>query len=365
MADKATIAKALVTIFTELDRLAKKPARGKGIETPTLLENEAAARSKTDAMQARQSAEELSLGQDSVITGDQSPTGPGNFNPGRETLEEKGLNQFQRTKIEADELDPTVPASDFDARNASQAADRLPDELVEPGVRVVDDVSRPADLVQRPSRSKGSIDDAASSEQLDNLFGEEEARLVEKIKTLLGERGIKRSAGEPTTRDRAEAENVTREVVSKKVVDQEAKKVFQDESGLGGIGDSLDVGKVDERVIGPRGEDVNIAVGEARGRLQPIRKEAAQAAARGRESGNVTELESMRDRITASPKGNDSELNSLIKTFILRESQNRKTNQPRSTATLKERIKELGGSKEMIDAIRIGMRDRIKTRGQR
>jgi len=358
MASKETITKALITIFTELDRLMKKPPSTVSKAVPTIAEQEKAASRIPQAIQAKHDIDYRS-GQTRAT--DETP-----FIAGADTLEEKGLNQFQRAKIEAAETSPPVSPKMRDPKVLKELEENRFDKNVSQVDRpeehitreIMEEVTGPRDVVH-PDRTRNSLD------QLDNLFGEEEARQVDNIKKLLKERGIKRRAGEPTTRDRAEAENVTREVVAKKRVDQEAKKVFQEESGLGGIGDRLDIGKVDERVIGQRGEKINPQVGEAVRRLKPIRKEAAQAAQRGRKTGDASELEAIRDRITSPPKGSDNQLNSLIKTLILRESRNRKTNQPISTKVLKDRIRELGGTKEMINAIRVSMKDRINARGQR
>jgi len=222
---------------------------------------------------------------------------------------------------------------------------------------LIDEAIGPRDLVNVGVKKRyGSIEEEGAKETLDNLFGAEESRLIQNIKDKLAAENIKRSRV-PTERDRAEVLNKARDEVRLKEVDQMAKRVFDQIEDL------------ERTLIMPKGtSEADITSSGIRGanqRLKNFKKEAAQAAARARESGDVSELTALEDRLTANLSKPRNEVSELMKTLILREAANRKTNQPRSTTQLKKRIKELGGTKEQLNALQKVMRDRLLNTGRK
>jgi hypothetical protein len=243
-------------------------------------------------------------------------------------IAEPRYNQYQRALIEDSAAKRRI---DPESQRTS-AFDESPDRSGQLEREVMEEVTGPRSRVQGRPRT--------TMEEMDNLFGAEEAGQVEAIKKQLNEQGIKRSRV-PTERDRAEVLNVARDKVKLKEVDQMAKRVFDK---IEDLERALTTGKVDVRVAGARGQAVRQQVGGAAKRLKNFKKEAAQAAARARKSGDVSELIALENRLTASPKPKTDELSSLLKQLRLREQANRKTNQPRSTKQLRARIKKLQGS---------------------
>jgi len=273
---------------------------------------------------------------------------------------ERRLNPFEEAAQEARELDPNIPST-----QSKSVFDETPERGEALGAEALEEIT-PKDRVTRKGRN--------TLEEMDNLFGDEEARQVEEIRRILNERGITRSRI-PTERDRAEVLNVARDVIRGKEVDQEAKKVFGKESGVGGLEDALDLSNIDSRVAGapkinPKtGEMVDDQelfneLGQAKSRLQKFKREASQTTAKSREKGTPEPVQGLRDRLSGSRNVESNELLSLIKTLVLREARNRKTNQPTSTQQLKDRIRELGGTKEQVNSIRQAMSNRLKARGQ-
>jgi hypothetical protein len=188
-----------------------------------------------------------------------------------------------------------------DKRKPTSLPDDGPSENL--GQEVMGEITGPRERVTRPRLTR--------MDEMDNLFGEEEARQVEAIRKQLNEQGVKRSRV-PTERDRAEVLNAARDQVKLKEVDQMAKRVFDKIEELeqtlvmpetrtaktgatatGNLTDEL-VGSLDVATSG---------IGDANKRLRNFKKEAAQAAARARKSGDVSELTALEDRLTASPKG--------------------------------------------------------------
>jgi hypothetical protein len=171
-------------------------------------------------------------------------------------------------------------------------------EHVETSVGTPSEVTDIIDEVTRTART-GKGQKVVHQDQLDDLFGDEQAKQVEAMRKQLNEQGIKRSRV-PTERDRAEVLNVARDQVRLKKVDEMAKRVFDK---IEDLERSLTTGKVDVRVTGARGQAAKQQVGGAAKRLRNFKKEAAQAAARARKSGDVSELTALENRLTASPKG--------------------------------------------------------------
>jgi hypothetical protein len=171
----------------------------------------------------------------------------------------------------------------------------------------IDEVSRTA--------STGKGQKVVNQDQLDDLFGDEQAEQVKAIKKQLNEQGIKRSRV-PTERDRAEVLNAARDQVKLKEVDQMAKRVFDQVEDL------------ERTLIMPKGStDKEIAssgIAQANRRLRNFKREAAQAAARARKSGNVSELIALEDRLTAGLNPAVAPKESLSKTLRLREQRKNK-----------------------------------------
>jgi len=203
-----------------------------------------------------------------------------------EDMEAMGLsqrnqqNQFQKALIE-DSADKKI----VDPYDKSSVFDETPDRPQQLEREVMEEATGPHNRVHTKSRS--------TMDEMDNLFGEEEAKQVEAIKKQLNEQGIKRSRV-PTERDRAEVLNVARDEVKLKEVDQMAKRVFDKIEDL------------ERTLVMPEGtSQADIAssgIAESNKRLKNFKREAAQAAARARKSGDNSELIAIEDRLTASPK---------------------------------------------------------------
>jgi hypothetical protein len=180
----------------------------------------------------------------------------------------------------------------YDATDKASVFDNAPDRPQQFEREVMEEVTGPRNRVYTQKRD--------TLEEMDNLFGEEEDAIIKEMQELI------EGPNTPQLTPKLE-QQVIRDLVKDKInnkrVDQEAKKVFGKESGLGDLGESLDTSKVDARVVGPRGDAVNQQVGETRDRLQNFRREAARTTQKSRKENTPAPVEALRDRLVASPKG--------------------------------------------------------------
>ena len=183
-------------------------------------------------------------------------------------------NPFQEAAKEAGEQKRLI---DPESQRTS-AFDEAPERPGQLEREVIEEVTGPPERVTRTKRS--------TMEEMDNLFGEEEARQVENIRKTLSEQGIKRSRI-PTERDRAEALNVARDEVRLKEVDQTAKKVFDQIEDL------------ERTLLLPKASSQaeRRQVGQSRKLLQNFKREAAQTAAEARKTKNPALLNAILDRL--------------------------------------------------------------------
>jgi hypothetical protein len=199
------------------------------------------------------------------------------------TLDELGISKRGQAHIEAKELDPTVPASDFDVKPKVFGEGETVGSPSRFGKIEEDDPIR--DLVHRdkriPKGQESVTGSARAREQLDDLFGEETERQAEGIRKILNAEGV--------GRDRDIALWEVQKTLALKDVDQMAKDIFEQIQELEG---SLTLPKGFSQAEG-------FQLRDAKKRLQNFKKEAAQAAARARKSGDTTELFDIQERLNA------------------------------------------------------------------
>lgn len=215
-------------------------------------------------------------------------------------IAEPRRNQFQETLIEESAAkrfrNPLAP--DFESQRKSvfdESPDRFgPGQLEQ---EIMEEVTGPRSRVHRQTRvSGGSTDDAASVEQLDDLFGEETTRQAQRIQDILDDPSTPQLT---PTLEREVAGGLASNTIQLKRVDEISKRVFE---RIAELEEALTLPETSSQAS--RGELFN-----SRKRLQQFKKEAAQAAQKAREANDPEIIRAIEDRLTGPLKGSQGTLN--------------------------------------------------------
>lgn len=341
MASPDLIRRALIEIFSRLDRSAKKPARAAEPPRVDIVEQMELDRTRQQALEAPANADILSQDVPFTRTGTDPQVGPGptqtNFGDDvidimgmdREAVEAADLvrpNQLtseRRALVKSNLREDGTPKDTADLISSKKVLKR--EQINEahdsgpPNVFGEEDIgtaaTREAITEERGSSNihsqrrvkpgQETMDSRRSQEQMDNLFGEEEAKEVERIQNLLDEDPLLRTLSDTRQREFA-AETIVPDSIRAKEVDQLAKRAF------------VEYDKIEARLLIDTSGLSQAEFGQlnkARRRLAAFKKELAQVTAKARETNNPQLLEDMLDRLSAPLKNKPVRTESLERTI--------------------------------------------------